>query len=72
LQGRVNSVARSLALLALPLGPIVAGLLLGSFSARVTVGALVAFLVLVALIATTSRVIRTAPSFEEAAGTAPS
>jgi MFS family permease len=72
LQGRVNSVARSLALLALPLGPIVAGLLLGSFSARVTVGALVAFLVLVALIATTSRVIRTAPSFEEAAGTVPS
>ncbi|MBA3734697.1 MAG: MFS transporter [Actinobacteria bacterium] len=36
LQGRVNSVARSMALLAMPLGPVVAGLLLASFSARRT------------------------------------
>jgi predicted MFS family arabinose efflux permease len=37
LQGRVTSVARSLALLGLPLGPLVAGLLLESFSGRATV-----------------------------------
>jgi predicted MFS family arabinose efflux permease len=72
LQGRVNSVARSLALLALPLGPIVAGLLLGAFSARLAVGALVGFLVLIALVATTSRTIRAAPSFDEIAGAAAS
>src|SRR5205807_5255870 len=68
LQGRVNSVARSVALLALPLGPVVAGLLLGSFSARVTVAAMVAFSAIVALIATASRSIRAAPSFDEVAG----
>ena len=67
LQGRVNSVARSLALLALPLGPVVAGLLLASFSARVSVGTLVGFLVAVALIATTNRSIRAAPNFDEVA-----
>jgi MFS family permease len=70
LQGRVNSVARSLALLALPLGPVVAGLLLGSFSARATVAVLIGFLVVVALIGTTSRSIRGAPSFDEVAGEA--
>jgi MFS family permease len=67
LQGRVNSVARSLALLALPLGPVVAGLLLGSFSARFTVAAFVAFLAVIAVIATLSRSIRAAPSFDEVA-----
>jgi MFS family permease len=67
LQGRVNSVARSLALLAFPLGPVAAGVLLGSFSARVEVAALVSFLVLIAVIATMSRSIRSAPSFEDVA-----
>jgi MFS family permease len=67
LQGRVNSVARSLALLAWPLGPVAAGLLLGSFSTRVGVGALVAFLVVLALLATASGSIRAAPSFEDVA-----
>jgi predicted MFS family arabinose efflux permease len=66
LQGRVNSVARSLALLALPLGPVAAGLLLGAFSARVTVGCFAAFLIVLAVAATLSRSIRSAPSFEEA------
>src|SRR5207302_10770967 len=70
LQGRVNSVARSLALLALPLGPVVAGVLLGSASARVAVGAHVAFLVVLALLATTSGSIRAAPSFEDVAADA--
>ncbi len=72
LQGRVTSVARSLALLGLPLGPLVAGVLLESFSARTTVGLLAAWLLVVAVLTTTSRAIRAAPSFEEAVGTAAS
>jgi MFS family permease len=67
LQGRVNSVARSLALLALPLGPVVAGVLLGAFSSRATVAFLAAFLLALAIAATASRSIRGAPTFEEAA-----
>ena len=54
LQGRVNSVARSLALLGLPLGPVVAGLLLGSFSARTTVTFLLAGFVVLAVVTTAS------------------
>ncbi len=67
LQGRVNSVARSLALLGAPLGPVVAGVLLGSFSPRATIGFLLAWFVLLAVITTSSRAIRAAPSFDEAA-----
>jgi len=73
LQGRVNSVARSLALLGLPLGPVVAGVLLGSFSARTTVAFLLVGFVAIALVTTASRTIRAAPSFEEvSAGSAAS
>jgi MFS family permease len=72
LQGRVNSVARSLALLGLPLGPVVGGLLLGSFSARATVAFLLAGFVLLAVLTTASRAIRAAPSFDEVAGAAAS
>jgi MFS family permease len=72
LQGRVNSVARSLALLGLPLGPVVGGLLLGSFSARATVAFLLAGFVLLAVFTTASRAIRAAPSFDEVAGAAAS
>jgi MFS family permease len=72
LQGRVTSVARSLALFGLPFGPLVAGLLLESFSARLTVGALAAWLLVIAVLTTTSRSIRAAPSFEDAVGTAAS
>jgi hypothetical protein len=70
LQGRVTSVARSLALLGLPLGPVVAGALLASFSTRTTVAFLLAWFTLLALIATVSRAIREAPNFDEVAGTA--
>jgi MFS family permease len=70
LQGRVNSVARSLALLGLPLGPVVGGLLLGSFSARATVAFLLAGFVLLAVFTTASRAIRAAPSFDEVAAAA--
>ena len=72
LQGRVTSVARSLALVGLPLGPLVAGVLLGSFSIRVTVAFLLAWFVVLAAITTVSRAIREAPSFEEVAGAAAS
>jgi MFS family permease len=68
LQGRVTSVARSLALLGLPLGPIVAGALLTSFSTRATVAFLAVWFVVLAVIATVSRAIREAPGFEEVAG----
>ncbi len=68
LQGRVTSVARTLALLGLPLGPVVAGALLASFSTRATVAFLAAWFVALAVIATVSRSIRAAPGFEEVAG----
>jgi MFS family permease len=70
LQGRVTSVARSLALLGLPLGPVVAGALLTSFSTRATVAFLSAWFAALALIATVSRAIRDAPGFEEVAAAA--
>ncbi len=72
LQGRVNSVARSLALVGLPLGPVVAGVLLASFSARTTVAFLLAWFVLLAVVTTSSRAIRAAPTFEEVARAAAS
>ncbi len=62
LQGRVNSVARSLALLGYPFGPIVAGALLGSFSARVTVAFVLAWFLALAVYTTLSRAIREAPA----------
>jgi MFS family permease len=63
LQGRVNSVARSLALVALPLGPVVAGVLLGAFSPRATVLFLLLWLLALAVVTTASRTIRAAPDF---------
>jgi MFS family permease len=65
LQGRVNSVARSVALLAYPLGPLVAGLLLASYSARTVAVAVLAGFVALAVATTVNRSIRSAPSFEE-------
>jgi hypothetical protein len=65
LQGRVNSVARSLALLAFPLGPVVAGLLLASYSVRTTAAFVLAGFVILAIVTTANRAIRGAPSFDE-------
>ena len=65
LQGRVNSVARSLALLAYPVGPVVAGLLLASYSARATAAFVLAGFVILAIATTVNRSIRGAPSFDE-------
>jgi len=70
LQGRVNSVARSLALLAFPLGPVVAGLLLASYSVRTAAAFVLAGFVVLAVVTTLNRAIRGAPSFEEVTSTA--
>jgi MFS family permease len=65
LVGRVTSVMRTLALFGSPLGPLVAGLLLGSFSPRETVAVFSGILFLLALLATASPSIRAAPSLAE-------
>jgi MFS family permease len=70
LQGRVNSVARSLALLAFPLGPVAAGLLLASYSVRVAAAFVLAGFVILAVVTTVNRSIRGAPSFDEVTATA--
>jgi hypothetical protein len=67
LQGRVNSVARLLAQLGAPLGPLVAGVLLGAFSTRVTDAFLTAWFGAIALWATLSPSIRAAPKLGELA-----
>jgi hypothetical protein len=65
LTGRVNSVARTIALCGAPLGPLAAGLMLGALSARATVGVLVCFLLGLALVATSNRAIRNAPKLSD-------
>ena len=65
LQGRVNSVARMLAQVGAPLGPLVAGLLLGAFSPRLTCLVITAWFAAIALWATLSPSIRKAPSLSE-------
>jgi MFS family permease len=63
--GRVSSVARNIALLAQPLGPLAAGLLLAAFSARVTVLVLALICAGLALFSTLSPSIRNSPSLDE-------
>lgn len=65
LVGRVSSVARNLAQLAAPLGPLTAGLLLASFSARSTMFVLGGLALALALWTTASPSIRNAPSLSE-------
>jgi hypothetical protein len=65
LTGRVNSVARTIALCGLPLGPLSAGLLLGSFSARTTVAVYTSALLVLCIFATLSSSIRNAPSLDD-------
>jgi MFS family permease len=65
LVGRVSSVARNLALLAQPLGPLAAGLLLGAFGARTTVLVLAAVCAALATFSTLSPSIRNSPSLDE-------
>jgi MFS family permease len=65
LRGRVNSVARLLAMTGPPLGSLTAGALLGSFSARTTVAVFTAWLLVLAVLATLSPSVRKAPSLAE-------
>ena len=65
LVGRVSSVARNLAQLAAPLGPLVAGLLLGSYSPRVTMLVLGSVALALAVWTSASPSIRNAPSLSE-------
>jgi MFS family permease len=65
LTGRVNSVARTIALSGAPLGPLAAGVMLGAFSARTTVAVFGALLVTLAILASLLRSIRDAPSLAE-------
>jgi MFS family permease len=65
LLGRVESVRSNISLLIAPLGPLVAGLLLSSFSARLTVAFFVAIAVVLALWGTLSPSIRRAPSLDD-------
>jgi MFS family permease len=65
LVGRVSSVARNIALVAMPLGPLVAGFLLGAVSERETTVVFAAVAFAVALWSTLSPSIRRAPSLAE-------
>ena len=65
LTGRVNSVARTIALCGAPFGPLGAGLLLSNVSGRTTVTAFAAVLLALALAATLSPSIRNAPELTE-------
>ena len=63
--GRVDSAARQISLLTTPLGPLLAGFLLSSVSERATIGFFAASGVVLAVWATLSPALRTAPSLAE-------
>jgi MFS family permease len=65
LLGRVESVRSTIALLAAPLGPLVAGLLLEAVSARATIAVFAAVGLVLALWGTLSPSIRAAPRLED-------
>jgi MFS family permease len=65
LTGRVNSVARTIAVCGAPLGPLAAGFLLGSFSARTTIACFTVLLAALAVFGSLSPSIRNAPSLSE-------
>ncbi|HJQ51179.1 MAG TPA: MFS transporter [Gaiellaceae bacterium] len=65
LVGRVSSVARNLAQIAAPLGPLAAGFLLGAYSSRSTLLALGSIALALALWTSVSPSIRNAPSLSE-------
>jgi MFS family permease len=65
LLGRVESVRISISLLIAPLGPLLAGFLLDSFSARVTIACSLTLTLTLALWGTFSSVLRNAPRLDE-------
>jgi MFS family permease len=70
LVGRVESVRSSIALLAAPLGPLAAGLLLSAFSARATIAVFAAFGLVLAIWGTLAPSIRCAPRLPTSGGAA--
>jgi predicted MFS family arabinose efflux permease len=71
LVGRVSSVFRTVVLLVAPLGPLVAGFLLGETSPRLTVGLFVGIALLAAVVATLSPALRAVPGVGDAAAAEP-
>ena len=65
LLGRAESVRSTISLLIAPLGPLVAGVLLGASSARATIAAFAGFGLVLAVWGTLSPSIRAAPSLDE-------
>jgi len=65
LLGRVESARSTIALLAAPVGPLIAGILLTETSARATIAFLAAFTLTLAFWGTLSPSIRNAPSLDE-------
>lgn len=65
LLGRAESVRRTMSLLIAPLGPLVAGVLLGAVSARTTIAVFAASGLVLAVWGTLSPAIRTAPKLDE-------
>jgi MFS family permease len=65
LTSRVNGAARTIALSGLPLGPLLAGLLLDTVSERTTILVFGGILLLFAVLGSTNRAIRNAPSLAE-------
>jgi len=65
LLGRTESVWTSISLLIAPLGPLAAGMLLGTVSERATIGAFAAFALVLAVSGTVSPSIRSAPRLDE-------
>jgi predicted MFS family arabinose efflux permease len=63
--GRVSSVARNLAFIGMPLGPLVSGLLLDGYGTRTTVVVLASLAAALAVWSTLSPSIRNAPSLAE-------
>ncbi len=66
--GRVGSVFRTIVLLVAPLGPLLAGFLLGQASPRLAVGCFVAVALLAAVVATLSPALRSVPSVGDRVG----
>lgn len=72
LVGRVGSVFRTIVLVVGPLGPLLAGFLLGQTSPRLAVGCFVAVALAAAIVATLSRALRSVPSLgDRGAGAEP-
>jgi MFS family permease len=65
LTGRVGGVARTIALCTMAFGPLSAGFLLHSLSARATVAIYAAFMLLIAVLGTLSPSIRNAPNLSD-------